>query len=282
MIVLSAIGKFFAKIGRWIKETAWVQPLLIVGGIFAIIFSIPYLTKWVSSWFSGSNAATSFYRQYEKSLSGAKDHNSEADKLFQYMTSYTEDPSKVSQGDINKYGEKFFIVFVQESCTECESIYGGFDVLGKEWNTNEFKFADGQQYNDYKIHTIFIDTEDTIDDVKKNCFTEFFANIYDADFEELSSVMEESYYAQNKGTAYTDQLNTVADISNFATPTVMVFDPAYFGVDGNPAVENRLGVAELLFDVEGKDSGTGNYAIARTLFDCWNHTDIFGDSYTSK
>ena len=40
MVVLRAIGNFFARIGRWIRDTAWVQPLLIVGGIFAIIFSM--------------------------------------------------------------------------------------------------------------------------------------------------------------------------------------------------------------------------------------------------
>ena len=45
MKILRAIGHFFAKIGRWIANTAWVQPLLIVGGIFAIIFSIPYIKR---------------------------------------------------------------------------------------------------------------------------------------------------------------------------------------------------------------------------------------------
>ena len=45
MKILRAIGGFFAKIGRWIASTAWIQPLLIVGGIFGIIFSIPYIKK---------------------------------------------------------------------------------------------------------------------------------------------------------------------------------------------------------------------------------------------
>ena len=39
MAILRAIGRFFAKIGRWIRDTAWVQPLLIVGAIFGLIFS---------------------------------------------------------------------------------------------------------------------------------------------------------------------------------------------------------------------------------------------------
>ena len=45
MKILRVIGAFFVKIGRWIANTAWVQPLLIVGGIFGIIFSIPYIKK---------------------------------------------------------------------------------------------------------------------------------------------------------------------------------------------------------------------------------------------
>lgn len=45
MKVLKAIGRFFAKIWNWIKETAWIQPLLIVGLIFGVIFAIPPITK---------------------------------------------------------------------------------------------------------------------------------------------------------------------------------------------------------------------------------------------
>ena len=56
MVVLRAIGGFFARIGRWIKETAWIQPLLIVGAIFAVIFSIPHIIKGVSSWFDESDS----------------------------------------------------------------------------------------------------------------------------------------------------------------------------------------------------------------------------------
>lgn len=39
-----AIGRFFKKIWEWIKNTAWVQPLLIVAIIFGVIFSINPIT----------------------------------------------------------------------------------------------------------------------------------------------------------------------------------------------------------------------------------------------
>lgn len=40
-----AIGRFFKKIWEWIKQTAWIQPLLIVAIIFGIIFSISPITE---------------------------------------------------------------------------------------------------------------------------------------------------------------------------------------------------------------------------------------------
>ena len=43
MKILKVIATPFVALWRWIKETAWVQPLLIVGCIFAVIFSIPCL-----------------------------------------------------------------------------------------------------------------------------------------------------------------------------------------------------------------------------------------------
>ena len=58
MKVLKILATPFIAIWRWIKETAWVQPLLIVGLIFGIIFSIPSITSWVKSWDFGSDTYT--------------------------------------------------------------------------------------------------------------------------------------------------------------------------------------------------------------------------------
>ena len=68
MAILKSIGAFFVKIWHWIKETAWVQPLLIVGAIFAVIFSIPYITEWVGGW--TGNGAGAFYEASLLTLEG--------------------------------------------------------------------------------------------------------------------------------------------------------------------------------------------------------------------
>ena len=81
MFILKSIGAFFVKIWRWIKETAWVQPLLIVGAIFAIIFSIPSITNAVSSWTKTTSG--SWLLEYRVSLEGEtySQDSSNADKL---------------------------------------------------------------------------------------------------------------------------------------------------------------------------------------------------------
>ena len=269
MVVLRAIGGFFVKIGRWIKETAWIQPLLIVGGIFAIIFSIPYISSWVSSWFSDANAATNFYKGYKVSLSGADTNESDANTLFSYMESDTK-----SESDKKKWGEKFFVVFVQEDCAGCESIYKGFEALYNNWGKGEFA-KDGSNES-FKMYTLFIDTEETIDDTTQNLFKKYFFNQYDQSFEDIIAVMQESNYVKNlsSSTSYLNDLYTLDDVDTFASPTVFLYDAKF---DGNAT---QLGVNEVLFTVEGKGGESGAYPIARTLFDCWYHQDIFSANYS--
>ena len=64
MVVLSAIGRFFKKIWDWIKQTAWIQPLLIVGIIFGVIFIVVVvatiaLTIYAVGFFSASPSTSS-------------------------------------------------------------------------------------------------------------------------------------------------------------------------------------------------------------------------------
>jgi len=272
MVVLRAIGGFFVKIGRWIKETAWIQPLLIVGGIFAIIFSIPYISNWVSSWFSDADAATNFYKGYKVSLDGADKNDSDADALFSYMA---KSDAEKTDAEKKKWGEKFYVVFVQEECAGCETIYKGFDVLDSNWHKGEF--AKEGQTEKFEMYTIFIDTEDEIDNTTENLFQKYFFDRVDYLFEDIIGVMQESNYVKNlsSSTSYLNDLQTLDDSVNFASPTVFLYDPAY---ENN---STQLGVSEVLFTVPGKNNESGSYPIARTLFDCWYHQDIFAEGYNA-
>ncbi len=123
MNFLKKLGTPFVALWRWIKETAWVQPLLIVGVIFAIIFSIPSITSWVQSWDFGDDKynwlenkqlslegitdekidgeAADFFSTFEEAQSLWK--NDKKDEARKTMKSYTGD------------ADKLFLYFVQEN-----------------------------------------------------------------------------------------------------------------------------------------------------------------------
>ena len=269
MIVLRAIGRFFARIGRWIRDTAWVQPLLIVGGIFAIIFSIPYITKWVQSWYDSSNAAESFFKEYKLSLSDSETGESDADGLFKYMLGDTDqDAGK------NKYGEKFFIMITESGCEGCEAPYEGLKYLRDNWNKNEFSTPD-----EFKLYSFFVD--ETNDD-DKNLFKEYFYNNYDVNFEELASSMTLSAYYTNQGgssSTYAGHIDELADPDSMTAPILFYVD---FTKNDELPQKNSLKITEVLFTVDAKDTQGGNtLGRARRLFDCWNHADIFAKDYQS-
>ena len=139
MNILKAIGNLFIRLWRWIKETAWVQPLLIVGAIFAVIFSIPRFTEWINSIQAAS--ASRYWAEYKKTLQGENDKinefNTEADKLTQSISEWSNldgeyktyaeweagMTAKLNAGslDVNMdprttYGKKFFMIYVSNDC----------------------------------------------------------------------------------------------------------------------------------------------------------------------
>ena len=108
MKILRAIGAFFAKIGRWIANTAWVQPLLIVGGIFGIIFSIPYIKKGIEG--LQSDTTDYKYRYYQNNALNLKEGGT-ADELLGYLEE-GGNADKIR----SKFGSKFFLVFTNSAC----------------------------------------------------------------------------------------------------------------------------------------------------------------------
>ena len=269
MVVLRAIGRFFARIGRWIKETAWVQPLLIVGGIFAIIFSIPYLTKWVKSWFSETSASEKYYTSKKVSLKNAEDHKSDVDGLFDYLVSYSNsDAEGIAKGE-KKFGKKFFLTLVQENCSACEDRYDGFKTLESEWGKGSFDVF--QNDESFKMHTIYVDTKNDDGD-------NLFEDVYDRDvvtslFEESISYMSGDYadhpYKDNSGeSSYVTSLENLTDREQISTPTTFLIDLT----DSAPDWTSPHGVREILFNFEGTD-GSDGYAKARTLRDAWTNVE---------
>jgi len=292
MNILKSIGAFFQRIWRWIVETAWVQPLLIVGGIFGIIFSIPKFTSWAKQ--LNVSAGESYYTTFKVSLEGEGRDNGEfhtaADKLTSVISEYSnfeteydsyedylaakQSNAKNAFGNPADYPDKFFVAYVAKECPGCDTAKGGFETLQERWGSS-FNALDGREFT---LYTIFADDSssndddyDTDEDKKAFCryLDKFGGNPVDF-FSKAAGRLEETPYKTNASVAdsYYEHIEN-ADRQNFDTPTIFLIDFS------KEAFElGRVGLSEALFGV----SGETDYDKANLLLDMWNHTDKTNDT----
>ena len=251
MIVLRSIGAFFARIWRWIKETAWVQPLLIVGLIFGVIFSIPSIVNGIKDLNENMSSSEAYYQGFQKSLVGGSD--SAADKLTRNIVEASDDAAK------SEYGEKFFLLFVSVDCSSCKEAKNGFSTL-------ESNFSGSLQPNDklpFKMYTIFTDEVTSDTTTRETAFVKYMDRNADFFEEAAGNGYNTDYYINNK-ISNEDLVNVEqCDPDNFLTPTIMLVDYT----DDSPI----KGVSEIMFGVDGDN----DYKKAELLLDCWNHEGFF-------
>ena len=261
MVVLRAIGAFFKKIWDWIKNTAWIQPLLIVGIIFGVIFSIPSIVKAVNASKKDKSKYNTYYHQFKLSLEG--EANSEADKFTTELEEVFNDNEENFKKDYADLGNRFFVMYVAKECAECESAKEGF----KKFEDNFAKYMTNTSNADsFGLVTIFTDDVNNETSDSKSAFVYYLERHTDF-FEDAGSVAYETDYFRNNK-INTDDIEALetADPDNFLTPTIFLVelkDAAPQGV--------HAGVTEVMFGVEGSDKSSK----ARTLADCWNHTGDF-------
>ena len=285
MFVLRAIGRFFAKIGRWIRDTAWVQPLLIVGGIFAIIFSIPKIVEMVDKMNEESNAAQTFFEKEMISGQGENGKLSEDSALDKYLSVLENKDNKYKDAnaayadvkDVLKLnGEKrFFVLFVDQTAT-CDSLYTGLNYLKNNWNNNR-EFAALKEKGDFAYRTIYVDAIDKYDGS-----TNLFNDAYDRhNFETLATDLYSTQFAENKkydldASDHYDSLATSA--SGFSAGTILFFDyetPAY----------NNVRTYGLRSCFTSSDvAGSTDYERAQNLAKAWNESQysVFGQDYSTS
>ena len=272
MKILSAIGGFFARIGRWIKETAWIQPLLIVGAIFAVIFAIPHIIDGVKGWFDESDAANKYFNKYSLSLANAV----EEEGAFIGTSKVDELLTNIEEGNDEKitsqYGQRFFLAFVEENSSTCKELYGGLKMFQDKFSKNdEFKGLEGS----FKLLTIYTDTTEDIDDETVNLFDRVWSNHYSL-FETMAdgTYLPNTFYAKNKNYSKTNYESAFISESlsecPISEPLLMYFDYT----DANVVPNKKLkGLSDVIFTVDG----SSDLEKARTLKNCWAHTDIFGE-----
>ena len=276
MIILKAIGAFFVKVWRWIKETAWVQPLLIVGAIFAVIFSIPYITDWVNSW--GYGASGAFFNSQKQSLEGqvpqseaTDDNKTKADIIIDdiYANTIKAYDGNYSAIDTSNFGDKFFLIITKEDCSGCESAEEGFKALNDNWGN----ILTPEDYDTHKSMTFY-----TIDASEESSNDEDYeepANYNDTAWSRfldrhMGFFNETGYYLENE-TPY--KLNRSIGESSYEDYSQPKFDgfpaPTILLVDYTPEAQaqNRAGVSEVLFGV----SGSTSLEKAKLLLQMWDH-----------
>ena len=272
--VLRAIGGFFAKIGRWIANTAWIQPLLIVGGIFGIIFSIPYIKQGIDGLVAASKADTtmSYYTNRAINLDNAENHESDFDKLLTAL----EDGDK--EYVESKYGLKFFISFVTEDCSYCKECVSGFESLDSNFSTWELD----QKFN---LVSVMVDkTNDDGDYLAKYVFEEhqnFFDEIVGefSEYEDYALLLNVSSTQKSNLKSSIEKLQNAIDDNGegLETPTTFLID---LSDSGENAEVNVHGVTAIFFNYvdllseAGYDQST-NFYKGKFLSDCWSYSNLF-------
>ncbi|MCH3976369.1 MAG: hypothetical protein LKE36_02005 [Bacilli bacterium] len=254
----SSNGNIFARIWNWIKNTAWIQPLLIVGIIFGIIFSIPSITSAIKDAKEKNDSAETFYARYQVTLEGKE--NSAAQKLINDIADEQLD------------GQKFFLVFVSSDCSACEEAKDGFAEL-KNYTTSELGG------NKFALKTIFTDEEtDDQDELSTTPFLNFltsddttsFMNTT-VDWVQQNSIYYSKHMLGKSSFADADSIldsisNGYEESSSFQTPTVFLVDFSQEAIDAG-----NQGVKEAFVGVPGSDK----YEKAEFLAECWNTTGDF-------
>lgn len=260
MVVLTAIGAFFKKIWDWIKQTAWIQPLLIVGIIFGVIFSIPAIVNAIKSAQEEASATENYYHKYQLSLEGGKE--SKADVSTELIYKAMENPSEENVAAVTEEigTNKFFLTYVSDSCENCVQAKYGFDYLEKNWNTPGFEVGEGSEY---KLVSIFADEYTSQTTSNKTAFVQYMER-YPNFFELAAEAAYNTDYFE-LGHIQASDIDTLAEAhpDNFLTPTILLID----FTEKSP----QKGVSEVMFGVDGESDKDK----AELLLHCWNHTDEF-------
>ena len=119
---MNKVKEFFKKLAAYIKNTAWIQPILIVIVIFVILFSLNPLTTAIKK---GWTNLTSVNKME--------------------TISYQEYVEKV-----NAKTEKFVVVFTTKGDETCADLYDSM---------NEFLKGDTYKNGDFKIYNVSLTTK---------------------------------------------------------------------------------------------------------------------------
>ena len=263
MKILRAIGAFFAKIGRWIAGTAWVQPLLIVGGIFGIIFSIPYIKKGIEGLqVDNTDYKYLYYKDHSLSLS----ENGKADKLLGYLENFsTEDQANIRK----EFGSQFLLTFVQKNCANCKECVAGY----KDYASRNSKF---------KLYSILVDKTNSDGDYLAKDLLIKHSDLLTQLAGSFGEANDDYPLFKNKPATKSSIGDKVAQFDKLTDPQENFDTPFTFMVDLDGCDSNfsNNGITQIVFNYVDLIDGTVNKVTKSNLVrDMWTYKGIFDPEY---
>lgn len=293
MNILKKLATPFVAIWRWIKETAWVQPLIIVGIIFAIIFSIPSITKGIQNLINQSDSEITFFEKEELSMEGTRvgEWNSEADNFFrgfeEAQTAWANGNKDEAKSALNQYSngnDRFFLFFTQDSCDGCANLKTGLEYLEENWDTYMPQVdKNGVEVPSMSFVSIIPNREYDDDEYyEENDITPIGVTVtspqYLYFYDEAMSVIKNTDFYLNSGVATDDgssvqstlYANTekLSDPVNLQTPTCVLIDLT----DANTS--NHI-ITSIFYSPDGSDK----YTYASFIKNAWTYDGIFSPDY---
>lgn len=290
MKFLKALATPFIAIWRWIKETAWVQPLLIVGIIFGIIFSIPAITNWVKSWNFGSDTYK-YLQNQQLSLEGitgdenkgqAKDFVKAFDTARNEFEQGNRAAARAALKDYAGDDGKMFLFFVKENSDAGDLNEATKFLAEEEWDTKVVKehkklYGESSAPAAFKFKTIFTDQKITVDE-KDHTYDEhtpFEIFTIDRDYSRFainaaSSAVESNYYLNfetaSEKSSYKNKADKIPEGSSESLPYYVLIDltdlnqtdniitSVFFSVNGSDKYEKSTFLAQAwIYDKDFKN-----------------------------
>lgn len=273
----------FVAVGRWVKDTAWVQPLLIVGVIFGIIFSIPSISKAIQE--ATAETDIEWYALKQLSLDGTADKNSAADTFFEdYVKAqeyWSENNHDEARNVMKKYSneDRFILFFVQSDCSTCEDTQEAAEYLVDNWDAlinNETSAT----YMGFSYQSIICDqiVENNEQYETRKPFEYLYGNsnyyqfIYDAN---TAGTKSNYYRFGTESSTIKSNLENLVKLdeasqtfsSNFQTPMI---------VEINLTEDNKSEyiISNILYKLIGDDV----YERSEFLVKLWKRKDVFSDT----
>lgn len=240
--VIFAIGRFFRNIWRYIMTNAWIQPILIVALIFAIIFGltgIPALIDEVKSW--GDDTTDNKIKNQKKI-----DYD-------EFMEMYNGN-------------ESFFVVFGEDDCANCRKLY---KTINTYMDDEEHKEIVNAKIYYFDVTDLLEDVEDDIEKYGKYTF-----DIDGEAFNKLTTISNILFdgYADIL-TSYTND-----DYSDFETygndsqaRAIMAPTTAFFTKDANGSTSQMFNI------VVGQWNYQQSYTDINRLFNSWHLSETNWD-----